>query len=160
MSMRSDFFGHLQVDEPLYKVHCQINVPPLREAELREVVSRPASMLSARFETEGLVDVIARRTAEDSAKDAGALPLLSYTLDDMWTKMVQRGDGLLRLPAEAFEPGGVLADRANAFLATIPWRRSRSAACSRSSWRQCAKTASRRGGARCARSSPMMNGGW
>ncbi len=34
--------------------------------------------------------------------------------------MVQRGDGLLRLPAEAFEPGGVLADRANAFLATHP----------------------------------------
>src|SRR5262249_47782741 len=30
MSMRADFFGELQKDEPLYKVHRQINVPPLR----------------------------------------------------------------------------------------------------------------------------------
>jgi formylglycine-generating enzyme required for sulfatase activity len=48
------------------------------------------------------------------------LPLLSYTLDDMWSEMVQRGDGVLRLPAAAFELGGVLAERANAFLATHP----------------------------------------
>jgi hypothetical protein len=120
MSLRSDFLGALQSDEPLYAVHHKIDVPPLREAELREVVGEPARRLSARFESEGLVDIITRRTAEDSARDAGALPLLSYTLDDMWTQMVRRGDGVLRLPAEAFEPGGVLADRANAFLATHP----------------------------------------
>ena len=95
-------------------------MPPLREAELREVVSRPAELLSARFETEGLVDIITRRTAEDSVKDVGALPLLSYTLDDMWTQMVKRGDGVLRLPAQSFELGGVLVDRADAFLAAHP----------------------------------------
>jgi hypothetical protein len=44
-------------------------VPPLREAELCEVVSRPAELLSARFETAGLADIITRRTAEDSVKD-------------------------------------------------------------------------------------------
>ena len=102
MSMRTDFLGELQRDEPLYLVHRQINVPPLREAELREVVSRPAELLSARFESAGLADNITRRTAEDSVKDVGALPLLSYTLDDMWTQMVRRGDGVLRLPAEIF----------------------------------------------------------
>ena len=118
MSMRADFFGELQKDEPLYAVHRQINVPPLREAELREVVSRPAELLAARFETEGLADIIARRTAEDSVKDVGALPLLSYTLDDMWTQMVKRGDGVLRLPAQSFELGGVLVDRAD----TLPRR--------------------------------------
>ena len=45
MSMRSDFLGELQKDEPLYKVHLQINVPPLREAELargREPAARTA----------------------------------------------------------------------------------------------------------------------
>jgi formylglycine-generating enzyme required for sulfatase activity len=120
MSMRADFLGELQKDEPLYKVHRQINVPPLREAELRVVVSRPAELLSARFETAGLVDIITRRTAEDSVKDVGALPLLSYTLDDMWTQMVKRGDGVLRLPAQSFELGGVLVDRADAFLAAHP----------------------------------------
>jgi formylglycine-generating enzyme required for sulfatase activity len=120
MSMRSDFLGHLQNDEPLFKARQQIDVPPLREVELREIVSRPAQLLSARFETEGLVDIITQRTAEDSVKDVGALPLLSYTLDDMWTQMVRQGDGTLRLPAQSFELGGVLVDRANTFLATHP----------------------------------------
>ena len=34
--------------------------------------------------------------------------------------MVQRGDGVLRLPAQSFELGGVLVERANTFLATHP----------------------------------------
>jgi Novel STAND NTPase 1/Sulfatase-modifying factor enzyme 1/TIR domain len=120
MSMRTDFLGELQKDEPLFKVHCKIDVPPLREAELRKVVSRPAELLSARFETDSLVEIITRRTAEDSVKDAGALPLLSYTLDDMWAQMVKGGDGVLRLPAQSFELGGVLSERADAFLANHP----------------------------------------
>jgi formylglycine-generating enzyme required for sulfatase activity len=120
MSMRSDFLGHLQNDEPLFKARQQIDVPPLREAELREIVSRPAQLLAARFETEGLIDIITRRAAEDSIKDVGALPLLSYTLDDMWTHMVSQGDGTLRLPAQSFELGGVLVDRADKFLAAHP----------------------------------------
>jgi hypothetical protein len=101
-------------------VHRKIDVPPLRETELRAVVNRPAELLSARFEPSGLVDIITRRAAEDSVKDVGALPLLSYTLDDMWTQMVKRGDGLLRLPAQSFELGGVLVDRADTFLAKHP----------------------------------------
>jgi formylglycine-generating enzyme required for sulfatase activity len=118
MSMRTDFFGNLQKDEALYSVHQQINVPPLREPRLREVVSRPAELLSARFENDGLAAYIAHGTAEESAKDAGALPLLSYLLDDMWRQMVQQGDGVLRLPAPAFDLGGVLVERADAFIAT------------------------------------------
>ena len=100
----------MQKDEPLFKVHCKIDVPPLRETELRTVVSRPAELHSARFETDGLVETITRRTVEDSVTDVGALPLLSYTLDDMWTQMVRHGDGTLRLPAQSFELGGVLGE--------------------------------------------------
>ena len=118
MSMRSDFLGHLQADTPLFKARQQIDVPPLGEQQLREIVSRPAQLLSARFESDRLIDVISRRTAEDLVKDVGALPLLSYTLDDMWTSMMQRGDGILRLPAQSFELGRVLVDRANRFLET------------------------------------------
>jgi formylglycine-generating enzyme required for sulfatase activity len=120
MSIRSDFLGGLQCDEPLFNARQQIDVPPLREAELRNVVNRPAELLSVRFETSGLADIITRRTAEDSVKDVGALPLLSYTLDDMWTQMVESGEAVLRLPAQSFEIGGVLVNRANAFLATHP----------------------------------------
>jgi formylglycine-generating enzyme required for sulfatase activity len=120
MSMRTDFLSALQGDEPLFDARRQIDVPPLREAQLREVVSRPAALLSARFETDRLAVDIAQRTAEESAKDAGALPLLSYLLDDMWTQMIKRGDGMLRLPPAAMEIGGVLVERANSFLALNP----------------------------------------
>jgi formylglycine-generating enzyme required for sulfatase activity len=123
MSLRADFFGELLNDAALQDISRKIEVPPLREAELREIVSRPAQLLSARFETDGMIDTISRRAAEDSVKDVGALPLLSYTLDDMWTNMVRRGDGTLRLPAQSFELGGVLGvlvDRADTFLAAHP----------------------------------------
>jgi formylglycine-generating enzyme required for sulfatase activity len=120
MSMRSDFFGSLQTDAALFKARQLIEVPPLGEDELREVVSRPAQLLGARFESDGVVDIIVRRAAEDSVKDVGALPLLSYTLDDMWTQMLKAEDGVLRMPAQSFELGGVLVERANRFLAERP----------------------------------------
>jgi formylglycine-generating enzyme required for sulfatase activity len=120
MSLRADFFGELQKDEPLFVVHRQINVPPLRETELREIVSNPAKLLSARFQTDTLAADIARRTAEESAEDAGALPLLSYLLDDMWSEMVGRGDGVLRLPMQAIELGRVLVERADKFVSEHP----------------------------------------
>ena len=120
MSLRADFFGELQNDRPLYGVHRQINVPPLAEGELGRVVSRPAALLSARFETDHLGADIAKRTAEEFAKDAGALPLLSYLLDDMWSQMIQRGDGVLRLPAQSIDLGLVLKERADVFVAGNP----------------------------------------
>lgn len=120
MSLRADFLGELQKDQPLHSVYRQIEVPPLREDGLRDVVSRPASLLSARFETANLADNIARRAAEDSTKDAGALPLLSYLLDDMWQSMVARDDGVLRLPEKSIDLGHVLVQRADAFIASHP----------------------------------------
>ena len=119
-SLRADFLGALQRDEALYSVHHQVNVPPLREIELRTVVSRPAELLTVSFESKNLAADIALRTAEESTKDAGALPLLSYLLDDMWTQMVARDDGVLRLPPQAVELGGILAERADKFLADHP----------------------------------------
>jgi Novel STAND NTPase 1/TIR domain len=120
MSIRSDFLGALQNDVPLFDAHQKIDVPALREPQLRDVVSRPAALLAASFETETLAADIARRTAEESTKDAGALPLLSYLLDDMWSAMVKRGDATLRLPPAAMEIGGVLVERANNFLSLNP----------------------------------------
>jgi TIR domain len=120
MSLRADLFGELQKDAALFAIHRLINVAPLREAELHEVVSAPAKLLSAQFQTGTLPADIARRTAEESSEDAGALPLLSYLLDDMWSDMVQRGDGVLRLPTQAIDLGAVLVARANKFLAEHP----------------------------------------
>ena len=66
MSMRSDFLGELQKDEPLYSAHRQINVPPMRRDALFELVSKPAELLSARFETDALAGDIASRAAYES----------------------------------------------------------------------------------------------
>src|SRR5215472_5039881 len=71
MSMRSDFLGYLQNDESLFRARQHIDVPPLRESQLREVITRPAQLLSARFESESLVDIITQRAAEDSMRDVG-----------------------------------------------------------------------------------------
>jgi formylglycine-generating enzyme required for sulfatase activity/energy-coupling factor transporter ATP-binding protein EcfA2 len=120
MSLRADFFGELLNDEALFGVHQLVKVPPLHEAQLREVVSQPAELLSARFQTDTLPADIAQRTAEESAEDGGALPLLSYLLDDMWSEMVQRGDGVLRLPMPGIDLGRVLVERANKFVAEHP----------------------------------------
>jgi formylglycine-generating enzyme required for sulfatase activity len=83
-------------------------------------VSKPATLLGARFENLHLADDIARRGAEESSKDAGALPLLSYLLDDMWKSKEPKWDSVLRLPGPAIDLGRVLGDRANAFIATHP----------------------------------------
>jgi formylglycine-generating enzyme required for sulfatase activity len=120
MSLRADFLGELQKDEALDDVSRKIEVKPLRETQLREVVSKPAALLGARFETDHLPADIACRAAEESSKDAGALPLLSYLLDDMWKSKDPKWDGILRLPAPAIELGRVLVDRADAFIATHP----------------------------------------
>ena len=120
MSLRADFFGELQKDEPLYAVHRQINVPPLREAQLREVVSRPAALLSARFETEGSPPIIARRDGggigQGCRRAAAALLSARRHVD---------ADGRARrrraAPAGAGHGAwGVLVERANAFLAAHP----------------------------------------
>ena len=83
------FLGALQADKPLFNgAPSKSTCRRFGEAELREVISRPAQLLSApASRPTALIEVIAQRTAEDSVKDVGALPLLSYTLDDMWTQM-------------------------------------------------------------------------
>lgn len=120
MSLRADFIGELQKDEAFFGAHHQINVPPLRKEQLGKVVRQPAELLSARFETDRLAEAIVDRAAEESTEDAGALPLLSYLLDDMWGTMVEKGDGVLRLPYRAVDLGRVLVERADAFIAKNP----------------------------------------
>jgi TPR repeat protein len=115
-SMRSDYFGRLQADEPLFKCYEHIDVPPLDSTQLHEVVTTPAQVLGVTFEDNQTAD----RITAAAAAEPGALPLLSYLLTDMWASMVKRGDASLRLPAQAIDVGGVLASRAEAFLKDHP----------------------------------------
>jgi WD40 repeat protein len=116
LSLRADYFDRLQADEPLFKLHEHVNVPPLDRSQLQAVVTGPPGALGVTFED----DKIANRIIDAAAAEPGALPLLSYLLTDMWTKMVRRDDPALSLPPHAIDIGGVLSSRAEAFLNDNP----------------------------------------
>jgi hypothetical protein len=131
-SLRADYFDRLQGDEPLFKCREHIDVPPFDRSQLHEVVTAPASALDVKFEDDKVAESVtdaatahgAGESTDDQGKGAsarpGALPLLSYLLTDMWKDMVVRGDATLRLPVQAIDVGGVLARRADSFLAGHP----------------------------------------
>lgn len=114
MSARSDFLGRLQADTPLQTVKQQIDIAPVTPAGLEEVVKRPAAALDVTFEP-GLDDALIEATREQ----AGALPLLSDTLDVLWKEMQARGDGVLRWSRPLKEGVDValkLGERADGFV--------------------------------------------
>ena len=72
-------------------------------------MSRPAALLSAHASKPIILPAISHsRAAEESTKDAGALPLLSYLLDDMWQRMVERGTACFACRRQSIELGRVL----------------------------------------------------
>ncbi len=99
---------------------------------------------------------------EESAKDAGALPLLSYLLDDMWTQMVERGDGVLRAPAASVRAGrraGRSRQRLPGAAIRTPKSALRRDAHAQAGDRARGRRADAAAGAR-ARNSPTRNGAW
>ena len=119
MSMRSDFLGGLQNDEPLFNVHRQISVPPLREAALREVVSRPAHLLGARFEREACRYHYPTRCGgfgQGRWRPAAAFIHARRHMD----ANAARWRWEAGFPPKSFELGGVLVNRANTFLENHP----------------------------------------
>src|SRR5262245_23243148 len=69
-SLRADYFDRLQADEPLFRCHEHVNVPPLDRAQLHEVVAAPARALGVHFEN----DEVAYHITTDDAAQTGALP--------------------------------------------------------------------------------------
>ncbi|WP_414587009.1 eIF2A-related protein [Scytonema sp. PCC 10023] len=93
LTMRSDFFGKCTEQE--YSGLAQeiqqslVTVTPMTEEELRQVVVQPATQVNLEIESE-LVEQILK----DVKNAPGYLPLLEYTLTEMWK---QRTDNCLRL---------------------------------------------------------------
>jgi tetratricopeptide (TPR) repeat protein len=115
-SLRSDRYGRFQADAPLFAASTVVDVPPLRAAELHQVVERPPAVLGAGFEDPAMSE----RVIHSTARQPGALPLLSYLLEDLWKGMQRRGDGILRWSDYPDLVGvkGVLARRAEEFFET------------------------------------------
>ncbi len=77
------------------------------------IIRRPAERLGARFDSAEMPARIAAATASE----AGALPLLSYLLSDMWLDMQSRGDGIMRWKdrPELIDIAAPLRDRAERY---------------------------------------------
>ena len=92
LSLGSNYCGSLQADEALFDVSRRVDVPPMRAEALCQAIKRPAEALDVCFEPAEMPSNLAR----DTAGKSGALPLLSYHLSDLWSKMQRRGDGVMR----------------------------------------------------------------
>lgn len=100
-TLRADFYGRLLEDEPFgRRVDAGlVNVLPMTAEERRAAIEQPAINAGRRFE-EGLVQTI----LDDIETEPGELPLLQFTLTELWER--QTADGVLTHAAYA-EIGGV-----------------------------------------------------
>ena len=83
LSMRSDFLGPCTSFERLNNVlnaHL-IQVGPMREDELRAAIEQPAFKVGCELEPR-----LTERLLRDVEGQAGALPLLQFTLDEVWKR--------------------------------------------------------------------------
>ncbi|HNT76273.1 MAG TPA: trypsin-like peptidase domain-containing protein [Anaerolineae bacterium] len=85
LTLRADFFGHLQTS-PLGKhlEHALVNVLPMEPADLRAAIARPAQAVGLRFEA-GLMETI----IEDARQARHTLPLLQFALTQLWNQQTQ-----------------------------------------------------------------------
>src|SRR5262245_30060249 len=117
-SQRADYYGELQANAALFRLHETIDVPPLGADNLALVLREPARVLGVGFESDDLVSNIVN-SVEDQP---GALPLLTDLFTDLWERMRDRGDGTSRVSdrRQVIQVGAALSRRADQFLATAP----------------------------------------
>lgn len=96
ITLRTDFEPQF-ADLPLFKqqvTHAtRFVVPPMSQAELREVIEKPAMLRVLYFDPPELVD----RLINEVVQTPGALPLLSFTLEQLYLKYLARQEAAQRL---------------------------------------------------------------
>lgn len=121
-SLRADYYGKMQQNRQQHEVTHLIDVLPLNSDELRLVLSEPAKKLKVQLENEYFID----KLIEATSGQAGILPLLADLMNELWEKMQERGDGILRMLLD--EPkeipvGASLTKRADLFLESNPGKK-------------------------------------
>ena len=98
VTLRTDFESHFTGKESILKELWtetrRFIVPPLSPSELREIILRPAAERGLHFEQEAMVDDLVTSVQQTP----GALPLLSFTLSELYRLCYEkkRGDRALR----------------------------------------------------------------
>jgi tetratricopeptide (TPR) repeat protein len=95
-TMRSDFYDRIETLPALAALATEgatYRLSPPNDAELGQIIRQPAFEAGLRFEVDerqgiGLDEVI----RQDAAANRGALPLLSFLLDQLWQRRSARGE--------------------------------------------------------------------
>ena len=124
ITLRSDFEPRF-AESVLNPYWNRFIVRPMRPDELREVVEAPATEMALYFEPANLVD----RLVDEVNQMPGALPLLSFTLSELYIKLYEewkggiKSDRSLTVDREFEKQGGVagsLTNRANEEYENLP----------------------------------------
>jgi hypothetical protein len=117
-SQRADYYGELQANKPIFRITEKVDVEPLDAEALALVLREPAGVLGVKFESDALVDQAVRSAVDQP----GALPLLADLFTDLWERMREQGNGVLRVSdsREIIQIGAALSKRADQFLARYP----------------------------------------
>ena len=107
LSLRSDFYGYI-IDNPSFRDIVEKFPPQLissmKPDELRECIERPANKLGVSLEAD-----LTQRILDDVGQEPGNLPLLEFTLFELWRRQEDR-----KLTHRAYdEIGGVRRAIAN-----------------------------------------------
>ena len=160
MSMRSDFLGSLQSDTPLFKARLQIDVPPLGEDGIARGGEPAGAIARGAFRDRSAHrhHRAARRGGFGQGRRRPAAPLL-HARRHVERDAEDAGTACCGFPRNPSSLAACWSIAPTGFSPSVPAPRTRSGAFSRSSSRPCARTASRRGAAQLARSSPTRSGG-
>lgn len=115
LTMRSDFYSRC-LEEPALAVLLEYGHVPLPRpsATLSEMIERPAFRAGLRFE-EGLVDRILR----DAGRELASLPLLAYTLDELYRASGPTGELTAAAYARVGGLHGAIGSRADAVFESL-----------------------------------------
>ncbi len=126
-TMRSDYW-HRAAETPvlvaLAEGQGRLDLLPATQAELTEMIRRPAEVTGLSFETDPRTEIrLDAALAEEASREPGALPLLSFLLDALYVKDVEdHHDSTLRYATMRALGGlkGAIAARAEAAFAALP----------------------------------------
>ena len=126
-TMRSDYW-HRAAEVPLLislaEGHGRIDLLPPMQAEITEMIRRPAEVAGLTFDTDLRTDIrLDAALAEEAAREPGALPLLSFLLDALYATDVGEGKGSTLRYASMRALGGLkgaIATRAESAFAALP----------------------------------------
>gem|GEM_PF-5852874 len=120
LTLRADFEAHFQLDQFASFWHKgRFTVPPLSRSDLKDIIECPASERVLYFEPSSLVEQL----IDDVIAMPGALPLLSFTLSEMYLHYLRANRGDRALTQQDYDHlggvSGALKTRADKVLVEL-----------------------------------------